>query len=106
MKMPDILESPSITLHPGLHTCTVRGKLVPLTANQFKLLYYLMHKPHWVRSRRDIIDDTQGTDYPVTLPSVDVAIHHLRNRIGKGLIETVTGVGFRFAEDVVRRECG
>jgi len=64
----------------------------------FRLLYCLMREPGRVFTREEIIHATKGTDYPCTPKSVDVAIHHLRARIGIDVIQAVRGMGYRFGE--------
>jgi DNA-binding response OmpR family regulator len=98
MKMPTVLTSASIRLDPKYFTCTVKKRQVTLTADQFRLLYCLMEEPGRVFTREEIILATKGADYPVTLKSVDVAIHHLRKIIGEGMIEAVRGMGYRFED--------
>ena len=96
MKMPRVLKSRSIRLNPKYFKCTVRGKPVTLTADQFRLLYCLMRQPGRVFTREEIIHATKGTDYPCTPKSVDVAIHHLRKAIGSEFIQAVRGMGYRY----------
>jgi DNA-binding response OmpR family regulator len=98
MKMPKVLTHASIRLDPKYFTCTVKKRKVTLTADQFRLLYCLMQEPGRVFTREEIILTTKGADYPVTPKSVDVAIHHLRKIIGKGYIEAVRGMGYRFGD--------
>jgi two-component system alkaline phosphatase synthesis response regulator PhoP len=55
-----------------------------------------------VFTRYQIVDAVKGEDYPVTDRSVDVQIVGLRRKLktrGR-LIETVRGVGYRFATSV------
>lgn len=89
-----------IEIYPGRHEVLVRGRLVPLTATEFRLLHVLAHRPGWVFSRDQIINAVRGGDYPVTDRSVDVQIVGLRKKLGEAgsFIETVRGVGYRFKE--------
>jgi len=78
-----------------------RGTPVTLTADQFRLLYCLMRQAGRVFTREEIIHATKGTDYPCTLKSVDVAIHHLRARIGIDVIQAVRGMGYSYVESLL-----
>jgi len=53
-----------------------------------------------VFTRYQIVDGVKGDDYPVTDRSVDVQIVGLRKKLGDAgkMIETVRGVGYRFAD--------
>jgi DNA-binding response OmpR family regulator len=102
MHMPYVLKSKSIRIDPRYFTCTVRGKRVALTADQFRLLYCLMQEPGRVFTRQEIIRTAKGDDYPATPKSVDIAIHRLRSRINVPVIGTIVGMGYRFEEEVER----
>jgi two-component system phosphate regulon response regulator PhoB len=71
-----------------------------LTSLEFKVLYLLAGRPGWVFSRNQIVDATQGEQHDVTDRSVDVVIVTLRRKLGEAAtrIETVRGVGYRFAD--------
>ena len=78
------------------------GAPVPLTPTEFGILYLLAGKPGWVFTRQQIVDAVRGEDYAVTERSVDVQIVGLRRKLGDGaaVIETVRGIGYRFAGDL------
>jgi two-component system phosphate regulon response regulator PhoB len=67
---------------------------------EFQVLQLLASHPGWVFTRNRIIDSVRNDNYPVTDRSVDVVIVGLRRKLGDtgSLIETVRGVGYRFAE--------
>lgn len=79
---------------------TTHGNTVDLTATEFDILYFLIKRPGWVRTRDQIIENVRGDNYPVTDRSVDVHITSLRKKLGSTgeNIETVRGVGYRFRE--------
>ncbi len=89
-----------LAIDPGRHEVLVGGKPVDLTNSEFKLLYYLARKPGWVCTRNQIIDAVRGEDCAVTDRSVDVHVAGLRRKLGASgkRIETIRGVGYRFAE--------
>jgi two-component system phosphate regulon response regulator PhoB len=51
-------------------------------------------------TRDQLLDDVWGTDIAVTSRTIDTHLKRLREKLGKAsdLIETVRGVGYRFAE--------
>lgn len=89
-----------VIIHPGRHEVLVKGKPVPLTYTEFRLLHLLARRPGWVFTRSHIVDAVRGPDYPVTERSVDVQIAGLRKKLGPcgDYIETVRGVGYRMKE--------
>ncbi len=89
-----------IEIHPGRHEVHCRGKKIDLTFMEFQVLQLLASHPGWVFTRNKIIDNVRNDNYPVTDRSVDVVIVGLRKKLGDSgsFIETVRGVGYRFAE--------
>jgi len=89
-----------LEIHPRRHEVLVKGKPVPLTLSEFRILDYLARRPGLVFTRFQIVDAVRGEDYPVTDRSVDVHIVGLRKKLGLAgkYIETVRGVGYRFKE--------
>ena len=94
------VKAKDIVIHPGRHEVTARGRPVDLTYTEFKVLQFLASRPGWVFSRQQIVDAVRGEDYAVTDRAVDVQIVGLRKKLGPcgAYIETVRGVGYRFAE--------
>jgi DNA-binding response OmpR family regulator len=81
---------------------TVRGAEVALTPSEFDLLATLMAKPGHVFSRIELLERLQGTVIDGAEKTINVHIHNLRNKIEgdpsqPAYIETVFGVGYRFA---------
>lgn len=71
-----------------------------LTAKEFRLLETLMTRPGHVMSRQRLLDAVWGSDITVTERTIDTHLKRLREKLGPAgdLIETVRGVGYRFAE--------
>ena len=89
-----------LVIDPVRFEVTWKGERVDLTATEFKLLHFLARRPGWVFTRQQIVDAVRGEDYPVTERAVDVQIVGLRRKLGEAAdhIETVRGIGYRFAE--------
>ncbi len=90
-----------LTIHSGRHEVHVDGKPLALTFTEFGILSLLAKRPGWVFSRYQIVDAIRGSDTVVTDRSVDVHIASLRKKLDAHahLIETVRGVGYRFAHE-------
>jgi two-component system phosphate regulon response regulator PhoB len=59
-----------------------------------------MGRPGYVMSRQRLLDTVWGSDITVTERTIDTHLKRLREKLGPAadLIETVRGVGYRFAD--------
>ncbi|HKE01753.1 MAG TPA: response regulator transcription factor [Planctomycetota bacterium] len=89
-----------IVIDAGRHQVEVGGKVVALTATEFRLLRYLASRPGRVRTRGEIVDEALG-DVDVLERTVDAHVTSLRRKLGDEgeRIETVRGVGYRLREE-------
>lgn len=99
-KASNLLEKSALRLDPDRHRCHVAGEEVILTAKEFELLRCLMSRPGRVLTRDVLLEQVWGADIAVTSRTIDTHLKRLREKLGAagGLIETVRGVGYRFAE--------
>lgn len=98
----DILNVADIELDRSGRTVTVAGEQVDLTPSEFDLLATFMATPGRTFSRLELLDRLQGTAYEGYERTIDVHIRNLRSKIESDAsspkyIETVYGVGYRFA---------
>ncbi|HEV8321748.1 MAG TPA: response regulator [Myxococcota bacterium] len=82
------------------HRVWVAGAEVELTALEFKLLVGLYERGNRVQTRSTLLDDVWGIEADITTRTVDTHVKRLRDKLGAAgaYIETVRGVGYRFAE--------
>jgi two-component system phosphate regulon response regulator PhoB len=82
------------------HRVWVQGHEVELTALEFKLLVTLYDRRNRVQSRGALLDHVWGMDTKIATRTVDAHVKRLREKIGaaRDYVETVRGVGYRFAE--------
>jgi two-component system phosphate regulon response regulator PhoB len=94
------LEHRGLRLEPERHRCFAEGAEVVLTAKEFELLRILMSRPGRVMTRDFLLEHVWGSDITVTARTIDTHLKRLREKLGRAgdLIETVRGVGYRFAE--------
>lgn len=91
-------------LHVNLLTREVkRGEeKIELTAREFALLTYLMRSPGRVLTRTQICEHVWNYQFDPGTNLVDVYVQRVRKKIGDDpkhpMIETVRGVGYRFAK--------
>jgi two-component system, OmpR family, response regulator QseB len=72
---------------------TVDGAGVELSAREAALLGVLMSAPRRVFTRGQLLDAVfDGVD---TLGAVDTYVHYLRRKLGRGIVDTVRGTGYR-----------
>jgi len=90
-----------LVIHPGRREVTLAGKPLDLTYTEFGVLHLLARRPGWVFTRYQIVDAIRGEHYVVTERAVDVQIAGLRKKMGAAgrYIQTVRGVGYKFAEN-------
>jgi two-component system OmpR family response regulator len=91
---PAVIALGDLVLDPGGHTVTLGGTLVALTAREFALLEYLMRRPDQVVSKSELLEHVWGSEH--TDPnSVEVYTGYLRRKLGRQVVQTVRGVGYR-----------
>jgi two-component system phosphate regulon response regulator PhoB len=95
-----LIQRGMLALDSERHEARLDGKLLELTATEFRLLLLLARRPGRVFTRNEIIDAIHGSQSAVTDRSVDVQVVSLRRKLGDAghLIQTVRGVGYRFGE--------
>ncbi len=79
------------------HEVTADGKVVPLTALEFKLLVDLTRHRGLVRSRENLLEAVWQHPGTLETRTVDTHVKRLREKLGDigRQIETVRGVGYR-----------
>jgi two-component system, OmpR family, response regulator len=85
-----------IELSPASGTVTVAGKPVDLTAQEFRILNYFMHRKGHVISQPELLDHlySLGTDRDPN--TVEVYVARLRRKLGRDVIKTLRRLGYRF----------
>ena len=96
----ECIERGPITIEPNKRRVTVEGKTVELSTTEYEMLVFLSRRPGWVYTRNQIIDGVHGQDVIITDRAIDVVLVGLRKKLlsARSMIETVRGVGYRFAE--------
>ena len=73
----------------------VDGNPVKLTANEFKVLTYLMHHQGKVVSRTELTEHIYQQDFDRDSNTIEVFVGRLRKKLDLDLIQTVRGLGYR-----------
>ena len=77
----------------------VGEKEVELSAREFILAETFLRHPGQVLSREQLLSNVWGYDFDPGSNVVDVYVGYLRRKLGKDLIETVRGMGYRLVVD-------
>jgi two-component system alkaline phosphatase synthesis response regulator PhoP len=98
----DILRTADITLDRSGRVVTVGNEQVDLTPSEFEILAWLMAAPGRAFSRLELLERLQGSAFEGYERTIDVHVRNLRAKIEADdsdpqYIETVYGVGYRFA---------
>ncbi len=89
-----IIEHGNIQLDLSSHRLEINGIPVTLSPREFTLLQVLLENAGRVLSRQRLIESLYGWDDSIDSNAVEVFIHHLRKKVGPGLIRTVRGIGY------------
>jgi DNA-binding response OmpR family regulator len=103
---PPLLEDGPLRVDVGEHVASVDGRPVELTPKEFDLLALLVRNPGRAFARDYLLDKVWGYDYGgLDTRTVDTHVLRLRKKLGAvgDRIETVWGVGYRFARSAQRQ---
>lgn len=92
-----LLSCGQVTLDTRTGRASVAGMALPLTAHEYRLLAYLMHRPGQVVSRTEINEHLYAQDADRDSNTIEVFVARLRRKLPAGMIETVRGLGYRLA---------
>lgn len=98
LDLQPVHEFMDVRIDPNTKTVTREGKEIPLTPREFNLLKYLMQNKNRIVSKDELSRNVWGSDYEVTLNTIEVYINFLRNKIDRNfdnkLIMTKPGFGY------------
>ncbi|MBT8225878.1 MAG: response regulator transcription factor [Dactylosporangium sp.] len=92
---PSVLTVGTLRLDPACHRVSRGGHEVSLTIREYALLEYLMRRPGEVVSKTEILDHVWDASLDTAPNAVEVYIGYLRRKLGRDLLETVRGAGYR-----------
>lgn len=82
----------------------VDGAQVRLTAQEFKLLSYLMHHAEEVVSRTELTEHIYDQDFDRDSNTIEVFVNRIRKKLNVPIIQTVRGLGYRIEEPALSAE--
>ena len=95
-----VLLGGSLVIDADRHETLVDGNKIDLTLTDFGILQYLATRKGFVRTRDQIIASVHGKHTVLSNRTVDVHVTALRRKLLRHgeCVETVRGVGYRFAD--------
>ncbi|MDD2061180.1 response regulator transcription factor [Pseudomonas sp. GD03860] len=91
------LEAAGLQLDEG-RQCVVRdGVDIQLTAAEFRLLRYFMLHPQQILSKSHLAEHLYDGETERDSNVLEVHVNHLRRKLGRSVIETRRGQGYRYA---------
>jgi two-component system, OmpR family, response regulator len=91
------LECGALRINSGTGRVTVDGVPIKLTAQEFRLLDYLMHHQGKIVSRTELVEHIYEQDFDRESNTIEVFVGRLRKKLGANYITTVRGLGYRLA---------
>lgn len=90
------LEAAGLQLDEGRQCATRNGEEVQLTAAEFRLLRYFMLHPGQLLSKSHLAEHLYDGETERDSNVIEVHVNHLRRKLGREVIETRRGQGYRF----------
>ena len=91
----NLIEHGSLTYDPSSRVTLLGGQPVDLSRREQALLQALLHNRGRVLSSEQLKDSIYGFGDELESNALNVHIHHLRRKLGNGIVETVRGLGYR-----------
>lgn len=91
------LECGSVRVDTKSSRVIVNGRAIKLTSLEYRLLAYMMHHQGRVISRTELVEHLYDQDFDRDSNTIEVFVGRLRRKLGKDVIETVRGLGYRLA---------
>jgi two-component system OmpR family response regulator len=77
---------------------TLAGEPVKMTAQEYKLLSYLLHHKGKVVSRSELIEHIYDQDFDRDSNTIEVFVTRIRKKLGADVITTIRGLGYSLEE--------
>lgn len=91
-----LLRRGDIELNPAEGVVRVGDTTIELTAKELAILLYLMSRPGRIVSQDQLCDHVYDLDSQRQSNTIEVYIGRLRRKLGRDVIRTVRGLGYRF----------
>lgn len=95
----DTITYNDLTLEINNYQVRRQDQPIELTSKEFDLLQMMFLSQGKVFSREEFLDTIWGYDSFVDARAIDVHIKNLRRKLGKDIIQTVKGIGYRIEKE-------
>jgi DNA-binding response OmpR family regulator len=92
---PTILGAGNVTLDPATHEVELAGTPVSLTPREYALLEYFLRHPGRVVAKIELLDNVWDATENTDPNAVEVYVGYLRRKLGRSVLRTVRGAGYR-----------
>jgi two-component system alkaline phosphatase synthesis response regulator PhoP len=100
-----VFDNGLLRIDPSTFRVSYQERDVRMTRKEFALLSELARNEGRVLTRETLLDRVWGMNYFGDSRTLDVHIRRLRQKLGNsGLIETVTGIGYRLCDSRIQRD--
>jgi two-component system OmpR family response regulator len=91
---PSVLMVAGLTLDPAARTVRKDGEPIDLTAREFAMLEYLMRQHPLPVTKTELLEHV-WSDATTEANAVEVYAGYLRRKLGRDVVQTVRGAGYR-----------
>jgi DNA-binding response OmpR family regulator len=91
----ELLTYKNITLEINNYKVYQDNQLIEITTKEFDILQAMLLNQGKVYSREELMEALWEDCYLIDLRTIDVHIKNIRNKLGKDIIRTVKGIGYR-----------
>ncbi|GAB3410394.1 response regulator transcription factor [Flindersiella endophytica] len=92
---PAVLTAGDLRLDPATHQVTRAGTEIDLTTREYALLEYLIRRAGDVVPKLELLDHVWDAADDTDPNVVEVYVGYLRRKLGRDVLETVRGAGYR-----------
>ncbi len=93
-RISSLIEYGQISVDPSIMEVTLQGHPIHLSRNEYALLVTFIENPGRIYSRIELEKILYGWEQEIESNTVQVFIHNLRKKLGKGLIRNIHGLGY------------
>jgi DNA-binding response OmpR family regulator len=93
------LEAAGLHLDEGRQCVSRDGQDIQLTSAEFRLLRYFMLHPEQILSKSHLAEHLYDGENERDSNVIEVHVNHLRRKLGRAVVETRRGQGYRFGGD-------
>ena len=93
-RISSLIEYGQISVDPSIMEVTLQGHPIHLSRNEYALLVTFIENTGRIYSRIELEKILYGWEQEIESNTVQVFIHNLRKKLGKGLIRNVHGLGY------------